>query len=505
MGQLTLSHVDSPVPTPPQQAWRTLAISSLAVLATFVDTTALFIAFPDIGRSFPIGPSSLSWVLNGYTIAFAALLVPAGKLADRVGHKRAFLAGSALFTVASLLCAMAPNAGALVGFRLLQAAGAAALIPSSLALILRAFPRERIPVAIAIWGATGAVAGAIGSTLGAVLVEAAGWRWVFLVNLPVGVVTVAAGLRWLNEARDQATRVPSPLAVMLIAAGAALISLGVVRTDEWGWADRRTLSSIVGGTGVLVVFILTQRKAKAPAMDLDLFASHNYRWANLATVTFAVGFSAVIFGSVAFLTGVWGWSVLAAGLGVSPGPLLVAVLAPVFGRLATRTGQRPLVLVGAAAFSVGAALRLFFLEGSPSYVDVFLPSMLLLGLGIALCLPQLSSAVAQSLPPNRFGVGTAANQALRLFGFTFGVALAVAFSGTPTSTASALAGFDQVWWLAMTGGLVTAALAVRLRTRTGVEPASRPTPASDRCRPVCGDSRVDSKSRCGRRRGLQEG
>ena len=155
----------------------TLFVSSLAVFAVFLDTTVLFVAFPNITASFPdVAPQQLSWVLNGYTIVFAALLIPMGKLADRRGHKSMFLIGSVVFTLSSLLCAVAPGPWSLVAARVLQAAGGATLVPSSLALVLRGTPRHRVPVALAIWGATGAVAGAAGPTLGAALVEAGGWR-----------------------------------------------------------------------------------------------------------------------------------------------------------------------------------------------------------------------------------------------------------------------------------------------------------------------------------------
>jgi EmrB/QacA subfamily drug resistance transporter len=457
-----------PIPGPPDagaHGWRTLAIASLAVFALFLDTTVLFVAFQNIGRSFPsVSPASLSWVLNAYTIAFAALLIPAGKTADRLGHKRAFLAGSGLFTLASLLCALAPSVEALIAFRILQAVGAALLIPSSLALILRSFPREKIPVAVAIWGATGAAAGAIGPTLGAALVEVANWRLVFIVNLPVGLLTVVAGVLLLRESRDPESRIPSLTGVALVAAAAALISLGVVQTDAWGWWDARTIASIVTGVAVLFVFIGHQRRAVAPVLDLALFASGNYRWANLATFVFGLAFAAMFLGSFLFLTNVWSWSTLDAGLGISPGPLLVALLAPGFGRLAGRVGQRPLLIAGGVLFAAGGLWRLAFLQESSGYAVDYLPSILFTGTGVALCLPQLSSVIAQALPPNRLGVGGAANQAFRQFGGTFGVALAVAFMGRPNSVSHAVVNFEQIWWLVIVGGLVTALLALPLHT-----------------------------------------
>ena len=455
-----------PVPSGGAAAWRTLTVASLAILATFMDATILFVAFEDIGRSFPtVSAPTLAWVLNGYTITFAALLVPAGKLSDRVGHKRAFLVGSGLFTLASVACAVAPAAGVLVAFRVVQAMGAALLVPSSLALVLRAFPREQIPVAVAVWGAMGAVAGALGPTLGATLVEFADWRWAFLINVPVGLVTVVAGLRVLNESRDPTSRVPSLVGVVLIAAAAGLASLALLQADSWGWLDRRTAAAFLGGMALLAVFVAHQRRTRAPALDLELFALHNYRWANAAALTFGVAFTAMFFGSILFLTNVWGWSILQAGLGVSPGPLLVAATAPTFGRIAARTGQRPLLLIGGVLFATSGVWRLLVLDGEPSYVTDYLPSILFSGLGVAMTVPQHASVVAQSLPPNRLGVGGAANQALRQFGGTFGVALTIGFLGQPASLEQALTRFDQVWWLLVAGGLLSALLASRLRTR----------------------------------------
>jgi EmrB/QacA subfamily drug resistance transporter len=447
------------------RGWRTLAISSLAVLAIFLDTTVLFVAFPDIVRTFSgVSPASLSWVLNAYTITFAAFLIPAGKIADRVGHKRAFLTGSAAFTLASLLCAVAPNVEALVAFRILQALGAATLLPSSLALVLRAYPREKIPVAVGVWGSTGALAAAIGPTLGAALVEAAGWRLVFLINLPVGLVTVAGGLYMLDESRDATSRIPALAGVILVAAAAALVSLGIVQADDWGWTDARTWGSLLAGTLLLGVFVAHQRRSNAPALDFDLFESANYRWANLATTVFSLAFTAMFFGSILFLVDAWRWSILDAGLGISPGPLLVALLAPVFGRLAARIGQRPLLLAGGLLFATGGLWRLLMLGGESHYVTEYLPSMLFTGVGVALTLPQLSSVVGQSLPANRLGVGGAANQALRQFGGTLGVALVIALLGQPPSLADALHRFELVWWLMIAGGLLSALLALPLRT-----------------------------------------
>ena len=475
---MSVASLDAMVPDSAahDHGWRTLALAGLAVLATFLDTTVLFVAFPDLVRSFPTATAAdLSWVLNGYTIAFAALLVPAGKIADRVGHRRAFLWGSTIFTIASLGCAVAPTPLVLVLVRVLQAVGGATLIPASLALVLHAFPRDKVPVALAIWGAMGAVAGATGPTLGALLVESGGWRWVFLINLPVGFITVGLGRRFLQESSDEHSRLPAFAGVVLIAAAASLVSLGVVKSDDWSWSDPKTTASLAAGAILLVVFVLHQRRSPAPALDLSLFSSANYSWANAATLSFAIGFTAMFFASILFLTQVWQWSVLSAGLGVSPGPLLVAVLAPFTGRLAGRVGQRPLIVAGGIAFAIGGGWRLVALGAEPNYVTQYLPSMLFTGFGVSLCLPQLASIVAQSLPPNRLGVGGGANQAIRQLGGTLGVALAIAFVGRPAGGGpeAAAGAFDSVWWLLVAGGMVTSVLALPLRTGRRL-PEARP-------------------------------
>ncbi|MCU0260520.1 MAG: DHA2 family efflux MFS transporter permease subunit [Ilumatobacteraceae bacterium] len=446
---------------------RTLLIASLATLATFLDTTILYVAFPDITATFTDSSAAeLSWVLNAYTIVFAALLIPAGKLADRVGHRRVFLAGSVLFTVASMACGLAPSAELLIVFRIVQAAGAAALIPASLALVMHAFAHDQLPRAVAIWGAAGAVAGALGPTLGAAIVEGLGWRWAFFINLPVGVYTIVAGRAHLRESSDPDTRVPAPVGVILVVLAAGLLSAAVVGTETAGWISTRTLGLLAGGVAAVGAFIVHQRRTTAPVLDLDLFRIDNFRWATLAMLVFGTAFAALFFGSILFLTEVWGWSILQAGFGVAPGPIIVGLVAPRVGTLAGRIGQRPILLVGGVLYAGSGLYRLVMLGPEPDYLVDYFPSMVLSGIGVGFVFPQLSSVVAQALPPNRRGVGGAALQAGRQLGGTFGVALTIALLGAATGLTGTMSAFDQIWWLIAIGGLVTAALAVPLRTST---------------------------------------
>src|SRR6478735_8943207 len=217
--------------------WVVLTSTGLAVFAVFLDTTIGFVSFPAISETFSsAGPSTVSWVLNAYTLVFAALLIPAGRLADRVGRRKMFLIGVVVFTTGSMLCGLAPTVGFLIGAELLEAVGAAILVPSSLALVLQTFPRQKVPVAVAIWGAIGAAAGAFGPTLGALLVTNLSWRWAFFINLPVGIVSFVLGRVVLPEGREaNPGRIPDLFSVLLLAGGIAVVTYAVVDTDTTGW------------------------------------------------------------------------------------------------------------------------------------------------------------------------------------------------------------------------------------------------------------------------------
>jgi EmrB/QacA subfamily drug resistance transporter len=453
----------------------------MAVFLVFLDTTALYVAYPDLRADFAgVGPSQLSWVLNSYTIAVAALLIPAGRLADRIGRKRTFLGATALFCAGSALCGVAPSVDALIAARAVQAVGAAGLIPSSLALVLAAFPRERVPVAVAVWGAVGAVAGAVGPTAGAALVEAWGWRSVFALNVPFVVGVLVAGPRLLVEsAESTAARLPDLLSVLLLAGGLGALAFGVVQTDEWGWADPGSLGSIVAGAAAVAVFVTRSRRVANPLFPLELFAINGVRWGNAGLLAYSTAFAMAFFGNVQFLTGVWGWSVLKAGFAIAPGPLLVSVLAPVAGRVAARRGQRALLLPGGLAFGSGALWLHASAGVQPDYWGTFLPANLLTGLGVALCLPQLSSVAVQQLPPDRSATGSGISQSVRQMGQTLGVALFVAVLGTP-GPGEALGRFHRVWELVVAGGIAVSLAATRLHRpdpaprAVGVEPVDVP-------------------------------
>lgn len=436
-----------------------LLSTGLAVFAVFLDTTIGFVTFQAIGRTFPSSQSTLSWVLNAYTLVFGALLIPAGRLADRIGRRRVFLMGVIVFTIGSMACGLAPNLGFLIAAEGLEAAGAALLIPSSLALLLRAFDPSRIPVVVAIWGAISAAAGAAGPPIGALLVSHLSWRWAFFVNLPVGIISFLIARRVLNESKESAPgRMPDVLTVILLAAGMGSITLAVVESNKWGWTGQKTIGTFVIGIALLVAFVTRARRISNPVLDLALFRNRDFRWANVATFVFAIGFNAMFMSNVLFLTTVWQYSILRAGTAIALGPAIVALTAPRFGKLAGRVGQRAVLIPGGLMYAFGGALLLARVGAEPSYVTEYLPTVIFTALGVAMCLPQFSSAAAGTLPPDQYAAGSAVNSATRYLGGSFGVAAVIAF----TSGKSGISGFQHGWLLIVAVGLTVSLASTRL-------------------------------------------
>jgi EmrB/QacA subfamily drug resistance transporter len=451
------------------QRWKVLLVTSVAVFMGFLDVTIVNIAFPDIERSFPDSSlAGLSWILNAYNIVFAALLVPAGRLADRVGRRRMFFVGIFTFLAASAACGLAPSVEALVAARVVQAAGAAILVPTSLGLLLPEFPLEQRATATALWGATGAVAAATGPSLGGVLVDATSWRWVFFVNLAIGLPALVPARRLLRETREEHPGpVPDAVGVVLLVAGVALLSLGIVKGQDWGWGGGRVIGVLVAAVVVLAAFVVRSARHPAPVIELSLLRVRSFAVANIGVFLFALGFYAVLLANILFLTSVWHWSVLKAGIAVTPGPLMAALSAPIGGRLADRYGQRVVALPGGLLFAAGCLLFASGTGATPHYASEILPCTLLTGSGVGLSFAAWGSAAVAELPHSRFATGSAISSTSRQIGAVLGIAILVAVLGNPRPE-DAVAAFHTAWRLmalaSATAGLTALALG-RVRAR----------------------------------------
>ena len=447
-----------------------LAVCAVAAFMAFLDATIVNVAFPSIQGTFPeVAPSWLSWVLNGYNIVFAALLIPAGQLADLVGRRRVFMIGLATFTLASLLCAIAPSAETLVAMRTVQAMGAALLVPTSLGLLLGELPPEKRIGGIAVLGATAAVAAAVGPSLGGLLVDISDWRLVFLVNVPLGVIALAMGRRVLREQRDlEHGRVPDLLAIGLLTAMVGLVALALTQGPNWGWGDARIVSSFVGATLLLGAFAWRARRKPWTTGNLSL-RTPSVGLANVAILIFACAFYAKILTDVLFLTSIWEYSVLAAGAAITPGPLITAVLAGPAGKLADRIGLAPVAGVGTLVYAAGCSWYAFQAGVDAHYVADWLPGTLLTGAGIAMAFPTLTTAAVEALPARLYATGSGLNATARQLGGVLGVAIVIAIVGR----ADALGGhhaFVNAWTFAALAAAVSGCVVVLLarvgRTRT---------------------------------------
>jgi EmrB/QacA subfamily drug resistance transporter len=462
-----------------KQRWKVLLVTSVAVFMGFLDVTIVNIAFPDIETSFR-GSSlaGLSWILNAYNIVFAALLVPAGRLADRLGRRRMFFTGVVTFLAASVACGLAPSVPVLVAGRAVQAAGAAILVPTSLALLLPEFPLEQRATATGLWGATGAVAAAAGPSLGGVLVDATSWRWVFFVNLAFGLPALLVGRRILRETRDEHPGpLPDVVGVALLVAAVSLLSLGIVKGEDWGWGGGRVLGALAAAAVLMAAFVARSARHPAPVIELGLLRVRSFAVANAGVFLFALGFYALLLANILFLTSVWHWSILRAGVSVTPGPLMAALSAALGGRLADRYGQRVVALPGGLLFATGCLAFATSTGATPHYAAEYLPATLLTGAGVGLSFAAWGSAAVAELPHSRFATGSAISSTSRQIGAVLGIAILVAVVGTP-SPAHALSTFHHAWVLmaipSATAGLLALALG-RVRAR---DPEAALTPAT---------------------------
>jgi NTE family protein len=410
-----------------------LIIASIGSAVAFIDATIVNIAFPAIARSFPgTSVSTLSWVLNAYNVVFAAFLIAAGRIGDLVGRRRVFVLGLEVFTLGSLLCALAPSPAALIAFRVVQAIGAACLVPSGLALVLHAFPVERRSHGVALLSAVAAAAAGLGPALGGLLVSAWSWRLVFLVNLPIGFAAIVLARRRLVESRSPGRRrLPDLIGACLLALAVAATVLGVVQGQGWGWGSPATLACFAAGAGLSGAFVWRCRWHRSPIVELKIVTRRSVAVSNLMTVTAAAGFYGYTLTNVLFLTGVWQYSVLKAGLALTPGPFVAAAVAGPVSRLGQRVGHRVVLVAGGLVWG-GAIMWLVERVGlRPDFLGAWLPGILLLGVGAGILFPNLSAAAVASAPGEAFGTATGLNSVARQIGAALGVAAVIAILGRP--------------------------------------------------------------------------
>lgn len=425
-----------------------LAVLSMAAFMASLDVFIVNVAFDAIGADFRGADlTELSWILNVYAILYAALLVPAGRLADRYGRKAGFVIGLVLFTAASAACAMSGDIWWLVAFRALQAVGAAILTPASLGLVVASAPPQRRTQWVRIWAATGALAAALGPAVGGILVEAS-WRWVFLVNIPIGILAVVATLAWVPDSRDTTiVRNPDLRGAALLALAIGGLTLGIVEGPSWGWASGRTDAVWALTLLALLGFFVSSVRHPAPVIDPVLVRVKAFAWSNATAVLFAIPFAGALLTLILWMQKVWHYSALQTGFAVSPGPLMVPLFAILAHRFAARVPVGVIVAAGCVLFGIGSVVILTGVGATPDYVGEVLPGWLIGGAGVGLALPTIMSSATADLPQAQAATGSAVVNMSRQIGTALGVSLVVAVLGTPTSYEAAHAVFVRAWWL----------------------------------------------------------
>jgi len=415
------------------------AIVTAGIAVVNLDLFIVNVAIPSIARSFGNADlASLSWVLNAYAIVFAALLVPAGRAADLIGRRTAFLAGMVVFGLASAACAAAPDVWVLVIARVVQAAGGALLMPASLGLLLAAAPAARRVAMIRAWTSVGGAAAALGPVLGGALV-AASWHWVFVVNVPVAAVAVVAGLRYLpamrrsraGTAQAEAEALPDAVGALLFTMAIGSLALGLVKGTDWGWSSPALLGSLIGAAALLALFARRSARHPAPVIEPHLLRQPVFATATAANVVFGIAFGAMLLMVTLWCQDVWHWSALQTGLAVAPGPLLVPFWSIAAGPIARRVGPGPVAAAGCAVYALGCVFWRLNLAVTTDYAARMLPGMLLTGTGVGLTLPSLVSAAVSAVPPQRFATGSGIVTMARQVGIVLGVAILVTVLGQP--------------------------------------------------------------------------
>jgi EmrB/QacA subfamily drug resistance transporter len=424
-----------------------LAIVCVGICLANLDLFIVNVALPNIGRDFKdTSLEDMSWVLNGYAIAYAALLVFFGRLAERYRRNLSFLLGVGLFTAASAACSVSNNVETLIAFRVLQAAGAALMTPTSLGLLMAVFPPERRGSAVRTWTAIGGLAAALGPVIGGLLVTV-NWRWIFLVNVPIGVIAMLIGWWKLPEIPGHAALRPNPWDAALVTGGIGALTFAIVKVNDWGWGSPGIAGSTTAALILLALFVWRCFRSPNPFVDPALFHIKPFSGAALVMAPYSAAFGAMLLSSALWEQTAWGWSALKTGLAIAPGPLLVPITSLlVAGRLIARFGAASVVTAGIFFFVAGLASWAILIGQEPNVLFVMM-GMIPIGIGVGLTFPTLMGIGAAGLPSSSFATGSGVINMIRQAALAVGVAIFVAIIGTPSSLAERVTAFHRGWWI----------------------------------------------------------
>ncbi len=419
--------------------WLPLITVCLGTFMLLIDVTIVNVALPDMARDLKTSFGSLQWVVDAYALTLAALVLGTGSIADLAGHRRAYVAGLALFAVSSLACGLAPGPGALVAARAVQGLGAAAMFATTFALLNSNYSGRDRGTAYGLWGAVAGASAAVGPIIGGLLTEGASWRWIFFVNLPVSVLAIALCLTVLDDVHAPARGRVDVAGMAAFTAAAGALTYGLIRANEDGWSQPATWLWLVASPLLLVAFVALERRRAQPMLDLDLLRNRSFVGVLIAglVLTFAA-FASFTYTSI-WMQSVLGLSPIQAGLTGLPLSLASFVVSAAIGR--HLHGSRPGPIIGGGLLIIGAGGLVggVLVHGSASW-PALMPGFLLIGIGVGLATPTLSSAAMAAVPVQRGGMAAGAVNTARQLGFALGIAaLGSVFA---TRAAHVLAGRD---------------------------------------------------------------
>jgi EmrB/QacA subfamily drug resistance transporter len=409
--------------------WWTLVAVAFGLFMIMLDNTVVNVALPSIQRDLNVSVSSLEWVVNGYFLTFAVLMLTGGKLADLFGRRRIFIVGLVVFTASSLACGLATSGEMLIAWRAVQGVGAALMNPATLSIITATFPPRQRGMAMGIWVGVSAVALALGPITGGLLSEHAHWSWIFFINVPIGLLAILAARIVIRESKDtsQEQRLDVP---GLISSGGALLALtyALIEANNKGWTSVEIL--LLFGVAVvgLAAFIALERRQRAPMLDLSLFRNRTFAGANLTMMLVALSMFGVFFFVSLFVQNILGYSPVQAGAAFLPMTLCIIFFAPVAGKLSDRVGARWLMSGGMALVSLSLVL-FSLLDERSSFWNLF-PALLVGGVGMATAMTPTTATAMSSVPIDKAGVGSAVLNSMRQVGGSLGVAIMGAILGS---------------------------------------------------------------------------
>jgi EmrB/QacA subfamily drug resistance transporter len=422
-----------------RRKWWTLAAVSFGLFMIMLDNTVVNVALPAIQADLGTGLSELQWIVTGYALTFAALMLIGGKLADAYGRRLIFVVGILVFTGASLWCGLADSGNMLIAARVVQGAGAALMNPATLSIIAATFPPRERGMAIGIWAGVSALALAIGPLVGGLLTEHLSWHWIFFVNVPVGLIAIAASFLLITESKDETHESLDLPGLATSALGLFALTYGLIEANTYGWTSARIVGSFVVAVISLASFVQIERRRRSPMLDLSLFRSGTYAGANVAMLLVALAMFGIFFFVSLYMQNVLGYSAVQAGAAFLPMTVLIILVAPFAGKASDKYGSRWLMTIGMVLLGV----QLLYLSqmGADASFWNLLPGFMVGGLGMALTMTPTAAAATRAVPVEKSGVGSAVLNAMRQVGGSVGIALMGAIVAAQTSGRPGVEGF----------------------------------------------------------------